>query len=168
MDTFTLRTLLRSLVCNCKILKTYIIAKDQIERIDFTKLPFVAIINTEPISVKYGHWVCVIVFSLTKSESFCSYGYALSFYGIELPNVKNIVNNGRQLQSDFTKVCGMYCLLYLSLRANNYSLNHFNSLFSQNKNKNDRIVLNFYKKIKKKRVECGGQLCTSKQINLIQ
>lgn len=44
----------------------YVIARDQLNTINFKKFPLVCIIHSEPIKVKDGHWLAFIVFTKGK------------------------------------------------------------------------------------------------------
>lgn len=118
--------------------------------------------------MRYGHWVSIYIKDINNAESFDSYGYNINYYGIQLPNIKNIINEGKEYQGDLSRICGGYCLLYLQLRTNGYSASYFHSLFSNDKHKNDLKILNFYNKLKKKKINCGGQSCQSKEFNINQ
>lgn len=164
MDTVTLKVLLKKNLCNCKY-KSYVLAKNQVYEIDYNNLPAFVICNSQPINIKFGHWICFIIWNNEWAESFCSYGNKLDYYGINI-NAKNVIDNSKSFQSEYTLVCGIYCLMYLNLRANHYPVNYFYSLFSTDRLRNDRTVLQFYNRIKSKKIICAGQKCVSKKENL--
>ena len=51
--------------------------------------------------------------------------------------------NERKLQSDWSDVCGQYCVFYLSHRARGYSMNKIVQLFNDNTMLNDAKVSRF-------------------------
>lgn len=160
MDTASLRILLRKII-NCKY-RTFVLSKDQIENISCDFLPCFIILNTEPSHILLGHWIAII-YTNTTIEYFDSFGETLEFYNINLNRNVKIINNSRNFQSMQSLVCGFYSLLYLSLRSKSYPVQYFYSLFTSNKINNDKLVLQFYKKIKTKKYICSyGQKCISK------
>ena len=53
--------------------------------------------------------------------------------------------NDRKLQSDWSDVCGQYCIFFLSHRARGYSMNKIVQLFDDNTMLNDAKVSHFVK-----------------------
>lgn len=137
---------------------------DKLEDIDYCKTPIALICNTSPHYISsFGHWVAVYITSSTTAEVFNSYGKSdLSSIGIHLPSCIQIKDFSRDFQSDNSKVCGLYALMFLYMRTRHYSSNYFLTLFDNtNKIENDKKVVRFYKNFKV-RVNKGGQCCTSK------
>lgn len=168
MDTLTLRHCLDKLLCRIRIPKYYIVSKNELDTINFEdSVPFCVIINTQPSHVRHmGHWCTLIVLSPCNSIWFESYGLAPSDYGIQLP-VCNFVNISQPFQSNYSLVCGLYCLLLCVLISRGYSYKNFLSLFSvHNKLANDKKTIEYFKRIKLDTVEKGGQICSSKVRNL--
>ena len=165
MDTLTLRHLLKQVVCPCRTKKTYVLAQNQLELVDWTATPLCLIVNTSPIQVRNGHWISVYVTSnkirtiCYVSDSFAS----MHLYNIKLPEEFVIVDNSQPLQDDYSTVCGLYALFFLHLLSKGYSSSYYYSLFSKNKKRNDRKVLKFYKALKTNiKKSSDGQICCSK------
>lgn len=168
MDTLTLLHCLSRLLCRSRMPTYYVVAKNEPDKINFEdEAPYCAIINTEPNYVRHmGHWCCLIVLSPLNSIWFESYGGSPSDYGIQLP-LCNLLNISKSFQSNFSLVCGLYCLELCVLVSRGYSYKHFLSLFSiHNKLANDKKTIQYFKKIKLDTVKNGGQICSSKIRNL--
>ena len=171
MDTFTLRYFLSKLVCKNRVKKTWVVAKNELNVVDFNSYPFAIIINTEISSVRtIGHWTCLVALSADKPCLFFeSYGGSAQDYGLEFPTkiAKNLVNISQPYQSAKSLVCGLYCLELIILISRGYNYKHFLSLFNVNtKLANDRKTIRFFQQINTTCVRPGGQTCCSKLRNL--
>lgn len=171
MDTFTLRYFLCKLVCKNRIRKTWVVAKNEIDEVDFNSYPFAVIINTEPSSVHtIGHWTCLIRLSAKKPSLFFeSYGGTPLDYNLHFPSTvsKNLLNISRAFQGAKSLVCGLYCLELIILISRGYSYKYFLALFNVNtKVINDKKTIRFFRKINTGCVRRGGQFCSSKVRNV--
>jgi hypothetical protein len=167
MDAWTLKYILKKILCKCKIKKFYVIGKNKLEIINLELCPIACIINSENHDVfDRGHWLACIIHSPDKAEFYDSYGFEPKYYQINIP-VSHVVSHGKAYQHDKSSVCGLYCLLYIYLRSRNYSISYFHSLFNvSNKIVNDNRVIKFYKQFKTKHIKRGGQTCCCKNKNI--
>ena len=106
-------------------------------------------VNTDPYT-KPGHWIAIFLMSLQNGDWFDSYGKPPEFYGAVFTEfINNQCNewkwNDRMLQSDWSDVCGHYCIFYLGHRALRYSMKKIVQLFGNNTLLNDSKVLWFVK-----------------------
>ena len=88
--------------------------------------------------------------SRQNAEWFDSYGKPPEFYGLAFTEFLNKhcdqwEFNDRKLQSDWSDVCGHYCIFYLSHRARGQSMKKIVQLFGNNTVLNDSKVLWFVK-----------------------
>ena len=89
------------------------------------KYPCEFVANTDPSTKPGIHWVSIYLSSPRKGSWFDS--------------------NDRKLQSDWSDVCGQYCIFFLSHRAPGYSMNKIVQLFDDNTMLNDAKVSHFVK-----------------------
>ena len=101
------------------------------------------IVNTDPSSKPGQHWIAFYCYDGCM-ECFDSSGADPQVYH---PNIADWVKRGgfrikqkEILQSQNTTVCGQYCMLFILCRCNNISYEDFMSMFSKNKNFNDKLV----------------------------
>ena len=106
--------------------------------------PKAFVANTDNHDFPGQHWVAFYFPSKGPSEYFDSYG---------LPPWKSqfldfleahYVINPKVLQSSISELCGQYCIMYLMLRAKDFSQTAILSIFSQDTLQNDKIVETFY------------------------
>lgn len=113
-----------------------------------TEKPVGFVANTDNHDSPGQHWVAFYFPVKGPSEYFDSYGLPpwksqfLKFLGM------NYIKNNYALQSSKSDVCGQYCIMYLMLRANNYTQNEILSLFSTNTQQNDAVVDRFYNSLR--------------------
>ena len=171
MDTFTLHNCLRQLLCKCSFNRYYVLAKDEIGRINFKdSAGFCAIINTEILSIKTrGHWTTLIRCPNERGYIFFeSYGGTPMDYNIKFPKevLGNLTVISRPYQSNHSSVCGLYCLQLCVLLSRGYTYNYFLNLYNiYDKVGNDERVVQFYRHAKVKSGPRGGQICCSKVMN---
>ena len=118
------------------------------QTIDNYPCGFVA--NTDPRTKPGLHWVSVYLSSPGKGSWFDSYGKRPEFYGTTFTDFleKHCDEwdvNDRKLQSDWSDVCGQYCIFFLSHRARGYSMKKIVQLFGKDTVLNDSKVLWFVK-----------------------
>ena len=114
------------------------------------KYPCGFVANTDPSTKPGIHWVSIYLSSPRKGSWFDSYGKPAEFYGgaftdfLEKQCDEWDVND-RKLQSDWSDVCGQYCIFFLSHRARGYSMSKILQLFDDNTMLNDAKVSHFVK-----------------------
>ena len=113
-----------------------VFARDQIPT-RISALPACYIINTHPSSAPGEHWLAVFHFH-THTEFFDSYGLPAVYYSLSFPTLHS---NSVQLQSNYSRACGYYCIAFLFARARGFSLADFVRAFSPfNLAANDKAV----------------------------
>ena len=114
------------------------------------KYPCGIVANTDPSTKPGKHWISVYFSSPEKGSWFDSYGKSPKFYGAVFTDFleKHCDEwdvNDRKLQSNWSDVCGQYCIFFLSHRARGYSMNKIVQLFGKDTVLNDSKVLWFVK-----------------------
>ena len=141
--------------------------------------PCAFVFNTDDSTKPGVHWVAVYF-----SRDGC--GTYFDSFGLEplIPNHLRLLRkncrvlrwNTKQLQSNSSKVCGQFCLMFLIHMSRGKTLKQFQNIFSSNLDKNDGIVKDFVKRLNltkfpkgNKRYFVGGlidkhcsQKCTSR------
>lgn len=167
MDSDRLRYILKKAVGKCGVRQMLVLPGDRLLNINCEVSPIALIANTSPHYISsYGHWVGIFI-NNNKAEYFNSYGPAtLSKIGINLPKcVTELIDISVDAQDSNSRVCGLYSVFWLYLKARGYGNKYFKSLFSENTKKlNDKRVIKFYRQFKVK-IRSGGQVCTSKSCN---
>ena len=104
--------------------------------------------NTDPSYMSGEHWVAFYKNKKNVVEFFYSFGmlpsyYSLNFQRFIYQNTENneFVYNCSQIQSNFSNICGLYCLLFYISISEGYSLEHFINSFHNNKKWNDAYCL---------------------------
>lgn len=107
------------------------------------------VVNTDPHTHKGTHWVAFFRDVHGRLEYFDSYGNQPTVYDHIRFIRRNIsccyFYNPNTLQSIDSSVCGLYCLSYLYFRSLGFQMNDFTSLFSDNVNRNDSLVVMIFK-----------------------
>lgn len=108
----------------------------------------VIIVNNDPHTKRGTHWVAFFLDWDGKLEYFDSYGQPPTV----ADHIKFIRRNSccyryntTPLQSDYSSVCGHYCLTYLYFRSLGFHLTYFTALCSENVCKNDNSVCQTFK-----------------------
>ena len=100
------------------------------------KYPSCFIINNQPSHMDGEHWIAVY-FSKNKScHFFDSYGNHPKYFDLNnyLKKFCNkIFYNKKQLQTNKSVYCGIYCILYLLFKCRGYSLKKFLKNFNSQK-----------------------------------
>ena len=141
-----------SRVKGCTIKFKGVLSADQLDNLTLDGWNQLLVCNILPISKKndMGHWILLFITS-KKCHVFDSYAFKLNVYGEYFTRfhrrIKREVSylNKRQIQSNFSLVCGAYCV-YIAHVIVNYNVRevqrnirkHFNN---SNKNVNDGNVL---------------------------
>ena len=109
------------------------------------KYPCGFVANTEPSGRPGTHWIAFYFPSEGEGEFFYSYGRSPNYY----KEFKKFLGkhswdyNKRKLQSDWSDVCGQYCIFYLSHRARGVSMKKIVQMFSNDTMLNDQKVFRF-------------------------
>ena len=114
------------------------------------RYPCGLVVNTDPSTKPGMRWLGIFLTSPQKGEWFDSYGKPPEFYG---PVFTEFMNkhcdewewNDCKLQSDWSVVCGHYCIFYVAHRARGYSMKKIVQLFGNDTVLNDSKVLWFVK-----------------------
>jgi len=119
-------------------------AKDLLPKKVYKDRPIGFIINTDNSNKPGSHWVALFIDENNNAEYFDSFGIfpiCCEIYKLlRINNVKKFSFNKNQIQSIFSKNCGIFCILYLKMRCNNFTLKEFINIFSDNLTLNDEIV----------------------------
>lgn len=144
MDSDDLINLLACL-CKPKNVNYAVIASDEFDTISLDSLPLFVIFNESPRSSIGSHW-CAAMFIKKRSEIvshvFDSYGVPINKKEFQY-DFRVGTENLQQLQSNYSTVCGYWCLYWIYCKLNKVDEKTFLSLFSGDVNKNDNIVKNF-------------------------
>ena len=90
--------------------------------------------NTDPSYKPGTHWVAFYFVSKEKGEFFDSYRYPPNHYKRSFKDFLDKHSydwnfNDRKLQSNWSDVCGQYCIFYLGHRARGFSMKKIVQLF---------------------------------------
>lgn len=110
---------------------------DKLETISVHKYPSCYIVNSDKSTKPGRHWLCVYVSSPSRINFFDS-------YALDLPNYSDIDKfvhriggdgatiyslSGTPLQSDFSDVCGHWCIAFADLLSSGVQFNEFIKIF---------------------------------------
>ena len=112
----------------------------------FDTFPYEYVVNTDRTSKPGAHWIAVYQTQPGEVETFVSFGrdftsYSSHFDGMQQQN--RIISHSCQLKSNFSTVCGQYCLFFLLRRASAESYSHIIHLFTDYKKSNDIMVCQY-------------------------
>ena len=111
--------------------------------------PCALICNTDPHTESGEHWIALYISKEGMGEYFDSYGqYPLHDTIKDFLNNNTIAwkHNSQRLQSDFTTVCGQYCIVYILHRFLGLSMHGFLRCFTKDFVSNDDMVASFVHK----------------------
>lgn len=110
--------------------------------------PSAIIANTDEGHLPGTHWIAFYLPEQGPVEYFDSYGMQpFSPHHIRfLENNKPWVFSSKELQDQFSTVCGMYSLMYLCTRMKGHTLKQFLNPFTKNSLVNDDIIALAYSK----------------------
>lgn len=129
---------------------------DKLDTIRLKSYPFAYCVNDEVSGQPGMHWVGVYVHARRKPlEFFCSYGrsiktYPKYFLDFAHRNKLSVLEKNACIQSLTSTVCGNHVLHFFYQRSKGCSRKCFYAKFSKNVVKNDEIVTEFLKKLKKR------------------
>lgn len=144
MDSDELFTLL-SCLCETKKVDYAVIAADEFHTLSFKKFPLFVVFNESIRSSDGSHW-CVALFKKKHHGVEC---LLFDSYGVPMHHKKINFNyaihheNVRQLQSDFSNVCGLWCLFWVQSQLNNTNTDKMITLFSSDLEENDKVITRF-------------------------
>ena len=113
------------------------------------KIPFLAIVNTDPSNLPGSHWVAIFVYSKDGriiGEFFDSFGkkpevYDRSFKHFFDRNCSFVSWNRSHLQKFGSNVCGQYCIYFAFYRCRFIPMSTLiGKTFTKNKKENDNVV----------------------------
>lgn len=165
MDENTLNCYLEKFVSS-NVKQCAVLAADELEAVNLTKLPIAIIQNSDKRSKKGQHWFSYFIYKHPASrdivaEVFDSYALQPKDYGISVP-FRIVKKLNYDIQSNDSANCGKFAFFFLNFRARGFSFEDIASQFSKNKQLNDERVVNYFKFLKKVEVESGGQSCCCK------
>ena len=114
--------------------------------------PCAFIFTPDDSSKRSQHWVSVYVAKNSNAYYLDSYGLAPcipNHVRVLRKNCRHVRWDIMQLQSDESKVCGQFCVMFLFCMSNGKTVNEFLNKFTTNTLQNDRIVEKFVEKISK-------------------
>lgn len=114
------------------------------------KYPMCLIVNTDPYSKPGKHWLAMYIPSPATLEFFDSYGHPPSYFKGPISRFSSRFQymnyNDVPLQSEFSAVCGQYCIYFLYSRCRGRNLKSIVKSFHSNSEYNDIRVYSFVKK----------------------
>ena len=155
MNTVEVYTVIAKIVSRVKGCTTQfrgVLSADQLDDLELDKRNHILVCNILPISKKndMGHWILLFITAKT-CYVFDSYAFNLGNYGDHFTRFRRRIKrdvvylNKRQIQSNFSLVCGAYCvyiahviIVYGVRQVQKHVRMHFNN---NNKSVNDRNVL---------------------------
>lgn len=129
-----------------------VLASDQLNFIE-TQRPALYVVNTDTSDKAGLHWVCIylptthsftIEFFDPLANSVDKYNHYFSTFLIA--NGPNFIYSNKRIQNYFTSSCGLFCILFSVLRCEGRSFSNILSLFTDELEKNEKIIDNFFVK----------------------
>lgn len=107
------------------------------------KRPCAFVVNTEESTKRGLHWFAIFVPRTGPIEYFDSFGFKpqnKEVYHFIKMNGKQWIHNSRQIQSNESNTCGLFCIIFIALRSKNYNFKQFLRMFKENKLFNENLV----------------------------
>jgi len=126
---------------------------DKLIELSIKSYPFLVCVNTDDSTKGGSHWVGLYISRRGGELEFIdSYGISIvkySPYFLEFVRINKlrVIESNVMLQGPTSQVCGHYVIMYMYKRLQSCSRHAFYSLFSNNLDKNDKLVYNFVSKI---------------------
>ena len=140
MNTFEINNNLKILNC---FKGTYPINK--IKFFKTKRRPLAFVINLDPDYMPGSHWVAIFIDKKNNAIYFDSFGAKncpkLIKEYLKKNKVKRIYLNRYMLQSITSQTCGAYTVLFLKMLCNGFTFREFLKLFTNETNKNDKLIL---------------------------
>ena len=108
------------------------------------KRPRGFILNVDTSNAPGTHWISIYITADGKGEFFYSYGEPPEFYSRNFSS--KFTWNEKASQSQWSRVCGQYCLFYALHRSRNIPMSTIVNMFTQYKDWNDSLVRDFIRK----------------------
>ena len=127
------------------------------------------IVNTQSNVNNFGHWILFYIdrFNLYYFDSFSfspeEYGGAISSFYQTYPGYK-IKAIKHPIQSDMSYVCGAYCI-YFAFKMCRNRFNDLSRTLGVNRERNDRIVIQFFENLVGTRLSCRTLFCPMSMFN---
>ena len=125
-------------------------------------LPCFLVVNTDPSYAPGQHWVAIHINSYGYGEWFDSYGLSPSFYNAKFEtylkrNTTHFEYPQIQLQELSSTVCGVYCIYFLTLRAQGIPYETILSPFNDDYVQNDKVVTGYINKMYNRHIPIYNQ-----------
>jgi Adenovirus endoprotease len=124
---------------------------DKLPKKIFKKTPFCIVVNTDPSYMPGTHWLAFWIERNPKCiEMLDSFGVAPNprFYSFLRKYSNRVMYSNIQFQSDTSMVCGLYCLLFLYLKAKKGAFTDFTTMLRKSDGKfNDCKIIKLFGKI---------------------
>lgn len=126
-----------------------VFAEDMLPRTVIDRKQFCLIFNTQPSNQPGQHWIAIYIYKEKKGT------YKLNYFDSngEPPRSLNVINFLRRYSNNWTynsyrlqgnsKVCGQYCIMFLSLLCRGVRFKQFLRYFTRDSLVNDRIVFDY-------------------------
>ena len=140
MRTRDIRKALKHELRHTKTRNYYVLARNHFNEKVFRRFPIAAVINTDSWPGKGIHWCGLYIDGRRRAFFFDSLGRHPHHYNI---NIDPYQWNDRPLQGN-SALCGEYSILFIKYIARGASLKQFQRIFSNNKERNDRLVRRYF------------------------
>lgn len=116
-----------------------------------TKLPILLIVNTHMVNLPGEHWMAIYISSTRFGEVFDSLSSPVNIHLQRWLNTftRRWMKSNTMIQNPLSSTCGAFVLFYVLTRLKSKSLKSCLKFFSRNWYKNDHLILNFVKDLKK-------------------
>ena len=116
---------------------------DKLRSMKINQKPFAIIINLDYSNEPGSHWVTLFIDENNEGYYFDSFGFPNfsneMLYFLRNNKINKINFNKYFIQSKNSDNCGAYCVLFVKMLCNGYSMREFLNLFSNNTEENDEI-----------------------------
>ena len=102
--------------------------------------------NTDDGDEPGEHWIALYLDADGRGDYFCSYGLPprhAAFRTFMNEHCSEWTHNSKRLQSPFSNGCGQYCVAYVLLRCNGFSMRTFINIFGTDLVANDCRVFDW-------------------------
>ena len=156
-----------AVISKCRPTAQYtVVPSDKLKNVKINSYPFFLCANLDESNMGGSHWVGMYIERKgAELEFFDSYGIDMYNYTHHFSHFVNmhdlrVIQNKTTLQGQHSLVCGHYVIMYMYFRLRGCSPQTFYARFSNNVERNDRLVYNFVNKISVKRISCKNfQIC---------
>ena len=128
---------------------TGVYSADRLPRVWTRSTAIVA--NTDDHDRPGTHWIAFYIDEHGTGTYFDSYGippHSDARFLLRLRRNSTTYRwNSKQLQGFFSQTCGQYCCVFLYYMSHGYNLEQFLHLFSDDYNRNDKLIVRLYSKI---------------------